>query len=61
MTQQKQSLCKLLVPDLRVEVGTEVRIEYELCGKAIDEVVRVAAVCDGAIYFEGVDDSNQQS
>ena len=60
MTEQKQSLCKLLVPDLRVEVGAKVRIEYVLlCGGVIDGVMRVTAVCDGAIYFEEVKDSDR--
>ena len=59
MTEPKQSLCKLLVPDLRVEVGAEVHIKYELCGEIVDGVMRVTAVHDGAIYFEGVDDTRQ--
>ena len=47
------------MPD--VEVGMVIDIEYWLFDDRIKEHVRVVDVQDNAIYFEGVDDTSQQS
>ena len=54
MTQTNQTLNFILIPNLQVEVGAEVRIEYNLNGVDYDELVRVTAVMDDGILFEGV-------
>ena len=55
MTQTNQTLNFILIPNLQVEVEAEFRIEYNLNGIDINELVRVTAVLDDGIFFESVD------